>query len=195
MLKYLLPLSSSLIWSLSVLMAPSAIAQTGPGGSWLDGTDNWNMVDASIPEAPVYPEGSNLVNCDISKRIASLPEDVLIEAAGWSLTGSAQVHGSTTAIMAMADADGMCRPLDYQVFVFIDGEFSGTLSPTPMDSRTDGSMISFNLYRDGFIDALFNRYTPEDALCCASGQSRLFYEVERDSDRPVLVPSLPADTF
>lgn len=95
----------------------------------------------------------------------------------------------------MANADGMCRPLVYQVFVFTDGVFSGTLSPIPMNSRTDGSLIDLNLYAEGKIDTSFNRYTPEDALCCASQQSRLFYEVDSSMNPPVVVPQLPANTY
>lgn len=184
-----------LIPGVLVQMSQGAIAQPDPSGEWLDTDPNWNTAGASIPEAPAYPEGNNLPNCDIGVRTATLPEDVLVEEAGWTLTGAAQIHGSTTMITGMADADGMCRPLDYQVFVFTDGEFAGTLSPIPMDSRTDGDLIRAILYRDGFIDASFNRYKPDDPLCCASGQSRLFYEVEMQGDSPVLVPQLPASTF
>lgn len=95
----------------------------------------------------------------------------------------------------------MCRPWDYQVFVFKDGEFAGTLSPTPMDSRRDGS-VHLNFYsedhmridREGNIRATFSRYTPEDPYCCASEISRLYYEVEMKGGSPVLVPHLPAST-
>jgi len=193
-MKPLFLLASSLVWVMSILFAWRAIAQPDPSGTWLDNADNWNTPGAPLPQAPTYPGGNNLVNCELGRRVATLPEDAQVEAAGWTLTGAAQVHGSTTVITGMADADGMCRPLDYQVFVFTDGEFSGTLSPILMDSRTDGSLFDVNLYRDGFIDASFNRYTPEDPLCCASGQSRLFYQVEEQDNEAVLVPQFPAST-
>lgn len=178
----------------SMFLAPIAVAQAEPSGDWLDQTTNWNTARASIPQAPSAEDGNNLANCAIGKRTATLPEDALVEAAGWTLTGSAQIHGTTTVITGMANADGMCRPLEYQVFVFTNGEFSGTLSPVPMNSRTDGSLSEYHLYREGYIDATFSRYTPQDALCCPSQQSRIFYEIEMQNDRPVLVPSLPADT-
>ncbi|HIK44144.1 MAG TPA: LppP/LprE family lipoprotein, partial [Leptolyngbyaceae cyanobacterium M65_K2018_010] len=94
----------------------------------------------------------------------------------------------------MADADGMCRPRQYQVFVFTQGQFAGSLSPTPMDSRTDGSLVETNLYQQGYLSASFNRYTPEDALCCPSASSLLFYQVETQQGWPVVVPQLPATT-
>jgi hypothetical protein len=121
-------------------------------------------------------------------------EDKLVEAAGWTLTNAAQIYGATTLVTGMADADGMCRPAAYQVFVFTNGGFSGTLSPIPMDARTDGSLFELDLYREGMIDASFNRYQTGDAQCCASRESRLFYEIDTSTNPPVLVPQLPAST-
>lgn len=36
----------------------------------------------------------------------------------------------------------MCRPRQSQDFLFVRGMFAGTLSPQPMDSRTDGVLTS-----------------------------------------------------
>jgi hypothetical protein len=178
----------------AILLGPSAIAAPSQDGTWLDDEANWNTPEGEIPQAPEQ-NGSNLANCEHIFRKASLLEDALVEAAGWTLTGPAQIYDDTTLITGMANADGMCRPFQYQVFVFTDGEFLGTLSPLVMDSRTDGSLVDFNLYRDGMIDATFNRYLPEDALCCASRESRIFHAVETTNEGAVLVPQLPANTY
>lgn len=177
----------------SMLLLPQAQAQDSQDGTWLDGDTNWNTVGAPLPQAPAQ-DGSNLENCEQTFRSAALYEDALVEGAGWTLTGPAQIYGDTTVITGMANADGMCRPFQYQVFVFTDGVFSGTLSPIVMDSRTDGSLFDFNLYGEGKLSASFNRYAPDDALCCASGESGLFYEVDTTQAVPVLVPQLPAST-
>jgi hypothetical protein len=63
-----------------------------------------------------------------------------------------------------------------------------------MDSRTDGSLYTVDLYNEDNLRASFNRYTPDDPLCCASGQSYLFYSIEAEEGGPVVVPQLPADT-
>lgn len=175
------------------LWASSAGAESDPSGNWLDSNLNWNKAGASLPQAPIQ-EGNNLSHCQHTVRPAVLPEDKLVEAAGWTLTGAAQIYGATTIVTGMADADGMCRPMDFQVFVFTNGKFSGTLSPIPMDSRTDGSLFKLDLYREGMIDASFNRYVPSDAQCCGSGESRVFYQVDTQSKPPLLLPQLPADT-
>ena len=49
----------------------------------------------------------------------------------------------------MSNADGMCRPLGYQFFLFVGDDFAGTLSPAPMDSRTDGGLSDLQLARRG----------------------------------------------
>lgn len=185
---------STVILPVTLLLSPTAFAQTDPSGAWLDAETNWNTTGATVPESPSFDDGNNLSNCELGVRPAALPEDAQVEAAGWTLTGAAQINGATTLVQGMADADGMCRPLKYQVFVFTDGEFTGTLSPTPMDARTDGSLIRYDLYRQGYIGAVFARYQPSDALCCASATSRLFYQVETEAGQPLLVPQLPADT-
>ncbi len=174
-------------------LATGAIAETTQDGTWLDEETNWNTPGAAIPMAPEQ-EYSNLPECENSFRSPRLYEDALVEAAGWTLTGPAYIFGDTTLVMGMANADGMCRPFSYQAFVFVDGDFAGTLSPNLMDSRTDGSLYDVRLYNDGSIDAFFNRYAPDDALCCASAESRIFYNIEDTEEGPVLVPQLPADT-
>lgn len=181
-----------LVPALMLLTPTIARADRPVGGSWLDRAENWNRPGASVPLAPRPAGGSNLANCPNNRRSAALPEDALVTAAGWTLTGAAYLHGPTTVVMGMADADGMCRLRQYQVFVFHKGQFAGTLSPQPMDARTDGSLVSHDLYRDDSLGATFARYTAADALCCPSGESYLNYVIQMRAGKPLLVPQLPA---
>jgi hypothetical protein len=95
--------------------------------------------------------------------------------------------------MVVVDAaggyDGMCRPLAYQSFVFVDGQFVGTISPDPMNSRTTGAGSVITLDGDR-VTARFLRYAPTDPLCCPSrGAVVVDYHVERGPEGPVLRPS------
>jgi len=67
--------------------------------------------------------------------------------------------------------DGMCRPLGYQFFVFSGGRFAGTLSPHPMDSRTDGAAQIPPLVSARELAAAFSRYATAAATAPA-GQLR-----------------------
>lgn len=193
MMQSFLPLIPGVLAMTTMVLGSTALAQRAPSGTWLDQKINWNQPNAPIPKAPAQ-EGNNFANCQHTVRPAVLPEDKQVQAAGWTLTDAAQIYGATTLVTGMANADGMCRPMDFQVFVFTKGKFSGTLSPIPMSSRTDGSLFRLDLYREGMIDASFNRYVASDPQCCASKESRVFYKVDSPSQSPVLVPQLPADT-
>jgi LppP/LprE lipoprotein len=181
----------------SLTIASPVASPTAPvfEPSWLDDASNWNQAGAALPSAPPQ-EGSNLPYCTESSawREAALPEDEAVESAGWKIYGAAQVFGSTTVVTAMANADGMCRPMDYQAFVFQDGQFVGTLSPNAMAARAEASLARYDLYGEGEILATFNRYTTNDAFCCPSGESLVFYRIEPQGEASILIPELPAST-
>jgi hypothetical protein len=75
--------------------------------------------------------------------------------------------------------------MQFQVFVFADGAFAGTISPTPMDSRTDGTGHIVGLFGRDFLSGQFQRYTPTDPLCCPSSTFAVKYSI---GDDQVLVP-------
>lgn len=182
----------------SSIIAPLASSAATPvfEPSWLDSeTSNWNQVGAALPSAPPQ-EGDNFPYCteSFTWRQAAFPEDEAVEAAGWKIFGAAQIFGATTVVTAMANVDGMCRPMDYQAFVFQDGQFIGTLSPNAMAARAEASLVNYELSGEGEIMATFNRYTNDDALCCPSGESLVFYRIESQDGASILVPELPAST-
>jgi uncharacterized lipoprotein YbaY len=105
--------------------------------------------------------------------------DRAVTRAGWSLFGPTQSYGPTTVIMAMASVDGMCRPDQYNAFVFANDRFIGTLSPTPMGARSDGSLGDYRLQSSTELTAEFSRYAENDALCCPSQKSLVTYSLFR----------------
>ncbi len=151
--------------------AVSVSAQT----SWLDRPiRNWNNSSA-VPRAP--RGGSIDAQCRETIRTPESLADRALTRSGWSLFGASQNYGSITVINAMSGADGMCRPTGFNTFVFSGSRFLGTISPTNMDSRTDGSLIQATLWSGDNLVAEFNRYTSNDALCCPSQQSTVMYKV------------------
>ena len=170
--------------SLSLVMSEAALAD----GSWIDTLPGagWNTTGAAVPPArrPVTPTSS--ARCMEQVRPASSAADRALEAAGWKLFGPVTSYGSTSVVRAMTNADGMCRPLGYQVFVFVGDDYAGALSPAPMDSRTDGAFSEVPWVDGSSVNATFLRYQAEDALCCASRASTVVYAIEQYSGRPVL---------
>ncbi len=176
---------------LCVSMATAALAD----GAWIDALPGaWNTPGAAIPPAPAG-NAEQLARCTEQVRPASTAADRALEAAGWKLFGPVLSHGSTSIVRAMSNADGMCRPLGYQAFVFVGDAFAGTLSPAPMDSRTDGALSDLvwldGVERNGDVLALREA---EDALCCPSRESAVVYAIEQRDGRPVLT-ALSAQTI
>jgi len=66
----------------------------------------------------------------------------LLIAAGWHLFSAAQVGWGIRLVDGLVGYDGMCRPNQFQGFVFADGQFVGTISPAPMNSRTEAMAVS-----------------------------------------------------
>jgi uncharacterized lipoprotein YbaY len=160
------------------------------GGSWLETLRVWN---AAGPEIPAPPPSSTTPDADAKRcgettRKPSLDVDRALVRLGWKLFGPALVYGRTTIVKARSDADGMCRPLGYNVFVFYDERFAGTISPVPMNARTDGAETDVHILDEDQVTVEFARYTAQDPLCCPSSTSRVTFVIKGDPAGPRLEP-------
>ena len=101
-------------------------------------------------------------------------------------------QGSVSIVTGATGADGMCRPWNYQIFVFVDGQFAGTVSPWSMLSRNDGSAWGVEVNnvngRPTELMVKYSRYTADDALCCPSAESFVKFDVVRQNDKSIIVP-------
>ena len=174
---------------MKALLAAHALALVGtalfaqaPQQAWLDKPlTNWNTTGRAIPAAKVDEEPI----AEMAKRCKDLPllqttaGERALAAAGWvpfRMFDRQIVDRDVEIIGGLAGADGMCRPVNYNVFVFVNGRLAGTLSPQEMDSRTDGSIGgAIRLAADDTIDAGFARYTDKDPLCCPSSHVTVRY--------------------
>lgn len=173
----------------TMLLAALAAAADRPS-SWLEGTSvaNWNKAGAELPKAPAAPSPDP--RCLEQARPAVSRDDRAVVAAGWTLVGAAQVFGKTRAFLATAGYDGMCRPHEYQAFVYVEGRLAGTLSPQPMRARSDGALLNLRLTSEAALTGEFARYLQQDPLCCPSRMSHVSYKVESGEAGPLLVPDL-----
>jgi hypothetical protein len=170
----------------ATVIAASCVGQSRipqPAESWLDRPlVNWNAAEQSLSKAPPPYEPLNdlLSRCRLS-LLQSTPGERALVAAGWipfRPNGEQLVRGDVEIVGGMTGADGMCRPIVYNVFVFVDSGFSGTLSPDVMTSRVDGASGSVGLAGDD-ITVSFARYAETDPLCCPSGRVQVGYRIER----------------
>jgi hypothetical protein len=151
---------------LMILFLGSASA----AGSWLDQPPQpWNKAGAAIPIAPPAQLAQQI--CTTKERSAVNPEEAQLAHAGWRLESywPTLQRANLAIVLALSDYDGMCRPLNFNAYVFGGDAYAGTLSPVSLNSRTDGVLNRTPTFSsDGVIQAIFTRYAPTDPLCCPS---------------------------
>lgn len=179
-----------------LLLALGAGGAAAAGASWLDGPPKgWNTPGMAAPASAPAMQNTD-PRCQARQVAATTPEQKVVAGAGWTLEGywPPIQQGSLTLITALANYDGMCRPMQFNVFVFSGGSYAGTLSPVPMDSRSDGVLSASPSggalsASGGTITAQFTRYAPTDPLCCPSrGRTEVVYQVQQVNGSPVVVP-------
>jgi len=166
----------------------SAFAQREAPKSWFDvfeakGGKTWNRVGRRIPKPP-HP--TELEFCRAEKYTARTSEERAVAALGWALLGAADMHNEISVVGAVASRDGMCRPNEFQYFVFANAKFVGTLSPGVMFARDDGAISGIAIPGDGRIVVEYLRYSQNDPLCCPSRITTADFAVRSEKGKPVL---------
>ena len=176
----------------TLLLAVPATAQDSAGASWLDRPlASWNAAGSQAPKAPAGDEtkASVIRRCRLTPPRSTGAERA-VDAAGWIPFWNFDqplVQDEIEIVGGMRGADGMCRPVTYNLFVFVGGRFAGVLSPAPMMSRFDGSSGAVRI-RPPNLTVDFSRYTASDPLCCPSSHVTVRYRIDRASAGPVVVP-------
>ena len=153
----------------------------GRVATWLNEAKpaSWNKPGLPLPAAPRI-QGNTDPRCrDLARPPESEP-DKRLRDQGWDLIGAYQGGWQILVIGGAAGYDGMCRPLQYQDFVFVRGVFAGTLSPQPMDSRSDGALGRVYLQSESRLTAEYARYADKDPACCPSSTTSVQFEITRD---------------
>lgn len=171
-LARLVPLTIAITCHAGIASAQSKVA------SWLDAPKpaSWNEAGRSLPAAPQV-EGAVDARCRDAARPPQLGEDKRLRDRGWDLVGPFEGGWQVFVIRATAGYDGMCRPRRYQDFVFVRGVFAGTLSPAPMESRTDSALSRVFLLGANRLTAEYQRYAATDPLCCPSRTTSVVFDI------------------
>jgi hypothetical protein len=156
-------------------------------GDWLDSSPAlWNRPRRAVGKAPKVDWDEIPEMCRSEPRSPRTREERAVVRAGWLLILSHQIR-DVMVVTGAADLDGMCRPNEYQDFVFVNGKYAGTLSPKTMGARSDGSSVKVSFPSKREILAEFDRYRREDPLCCPSRISEARYEISEEEGKPVVI--------
>ena len=157
--------------------------------NWLDqnSSSNWNG-NSEISKTKKI-SSSELKRCADEVRTPSLEGDTILMKKGWTLLGyMTQVNGDTAFIPVAGGFDANCRPVNFQTFVFVGSKLAGTLSPTLMNSRTDGALTDIDITSEKNLTAEFSRYRASDPLCCPWKTEEVSFEIRQDNGNFLLVP-------
>jgi hypothetical protein len=154
------------------------------GANCRSAAHDWHAVHSDIPATGVGPEPLAGCRTRVLERTRPVRAGCSEGGCRWLRHVSAGAADTRNGLLSM---DANCRPAGFQVFVFADGIFAGTLSPMPMAARGDGTMFDVYLSR-GEVNALFDRYLPTDGLCCPSAQTRVRFIIEWTTAGPVVTP-------
>ena len=184
-----------------MLLFSAGVAAQAPKAAWLDRPlTNWNAPGGTMPRAVVTGE----TVAEIAKRCAFQPMaqrtagEQIVAGAGWvpfHMFDRQIVQRDVEIVGGLSGADGMCRPDNFNVFVFVGGKLAGTLAPGVMRPRSDGSIGgAIRLAEDDTIAAEFARYEEPDPLCCPASRVTVRYRIDRKASVPVVVPVAIAPT-
>jgi hypothetical protein len=173
-----------------LVQAPAPSAQAA---SWLDQPmARWHSAPADVPAPPASSEATSAVARRCAATVATgSAADALVAKAGWVpfLHGDRRLTGDDVEVVGgMSAASPTCEPAAFNLFVFVGGQFAGTLSPSAMQTARDGVAGSVRLTGEDTLTSEFARYLPADAECCPSAIVRVTYRINRTS----AVPSLEA---
>lgn len=180
--------------AIALLFGAVVAAQT-PAPGWLDRPlSNWNVPGRTMPAAVSNGETIAEITkrCSLLPMMRNTPGERAVAEAGWlpfHMFDRQIIQRDVEIVGGLAGADGMCRPVRFNVFVFVSGQLAGTLSPVEMASRGDGSIGGAIRLADGdTIAAEFARYAEPDPLCCPSARVTVRYRIDRSATPPVVVP-------
>jgi hypothetical protein len=168
-----------LVLACSVTTVVAAAAQTT---AWLDRPlQNWNTAGAAIPRSPAGTTDRQAEGERCKLPPLQTPAARAVAAAGWLPQAHLDrelVKGDVEVVAGFAALDGRCAPTAFHLFVFVGGQFAGTLSPQAMAPGTDASAGVVRFAEEG-LTAEFARYKPGDSNCCPTSRMAVRYRIDR----------------
>jgi hypothetical protein len=172
------------------VFAGSGRTPAAQGTAWLDRPiENWNKPGAAVPRGPDRSDRDGaLERC--KAKAPQTPAARAVTSAAWlpqAYLDRELIKEDVEIIAGVSGLDTKCAPTDYNLFVFVGGQYAGALSPGPMVPGTDAAAGAVRFADDG-ITAEFARYKPGDSTCCPSSRVSVRYRIERSADGPIVVP-------
>jgi len=146
---------------------------------------------ASVPTSSLSSDSHAALEkrCGIPKN-ASAESTAALRRARWVPflhQDQAITRNGIEVVGGMTAATPGCEPERFNLFVFVDGSFAGTVSRMAMTPSRDGAAGAVRITGADALTVEFARYLPGDAECCPSSRERVSYTIEKTGAGPTLV--------
>ncbi len=184
---------TALVGAVLAACAAASPTRAADAVSWFDRPlANWNQPGAPVPAASTRGESREALaaRCALTPRRATAAERALADA-GWIpfLHVDRQlVRDDVEIVGGLVAADELCQPSDFNLFVFVGGQFAGTLSPAPMRPHADGSAGAVRIPALDAITAEFSRFRDSDPSCRAWAHVAVRFRIDRATPHALVVP-------
>jgi len=178
---------------LASIVALAVVGVWAQDDLWLDRPlAGWNTPGAELSPASITSDSraSLMERCSLVPHRTTAAERALY-AAGWVPQwhfDRQALRGDVEIVAGVTTATENCEPSGLNLFVFVNGDFAGTLSPGAMHSRRDGAIGAVRILGGDSVTAEFARYASTDTECCPSSRVRVTFKVDRSGAQPMIVP-------
>ena len=161
------------------------------GASWLDRPlAASNKPAAAVPAPAQKPSqpAALVKRCSLTSPTSSMGASA-VATAGWIPylhQDRVLSRDGIDVIGGLTDASAACEPVGFNLFVFVNGRFAGTLSPVPMTASRDGVAGAVRLVSADSLTTEFARFAAGDLECCPSTRVRVTYRIDR-GEQPTIV--------
>ena len=149
------------------------------------------LAQTGIPASPLTTESyAGLEKRCGTPKAASAESIAALRRARWVPflhLDRAIARNGIEVLGGMTSATPGCEPERFNLFVFMDGAFAGTVSPTAMTPSRDGAAGAVRITGADTLTVEFARYLPNDTECCPSSRERVIYRIEKTGAGPTLV--------
>jgi len=151
------------------------------------------LAQASVPASPLAADSYAALEKRCGTPAAVSPASITaMRRARWVPflhLDQAIARNGIEVVGGMTAATPGCAPESFNLFVFVEGTFAGTLSRAVMTPSRDGEAGAVRITGADTLTVEFARYMPADAECCPSSRERVSFRIEKTGAGPTLVPT------
>jgi hypothetical protein len=176
------------------MIATAVLLSAQLAAAWLDRPlAGWNQPAVNIPASRIAADSQATLEkrCG-APQSASPPAVDAIRKARWVPflhLDQATASNGIEVIGGMTGATAGCEPLYFNLFVFANGVFAGTVSPAMMAPSRDGAAGAIRVTGPDTLTVEFARFMPGDPECCPSSRVRVSYRIDKTGAGAAVVPT------